>query len=53
MQEEGSSDLGIFLYDHVQLDKISKEAAKKKIEATNRKSLKSQVCTSAWLKRLP
>ena len=49
MQEEGHL-IGNHTYNHVQLDKISKEAAKEEIEATNQKIFEITGVYPAWLR---
>ena len=49
MQEEGHL-IGNHTYNHVQLDKISKEAAKEEIEATNQEIFEITGVYPAWLR---
>lgn len=49
MQEEGHL-IGNHTYNHVQLDKISKEAAKEEIEATNQEIYEITGVYPAWLR---
>ena len=49
IQEEGHL-IGNHTYNHVQLDKISKEAAKEEIEATNQKIFEITGVYPAWLR---
>ena len=49
IQEEGHL-IGNHTYNHVQLDKISKEAAKEEIETTNQKIFEITGVYPAWLR---